>query len=160
MRFFHSVIFGMPCGAKRIDFKRGREDRTERDVIRIGAQRGCQFLVVMGGDAERQPGIADRLQIGIDQVFLAEMQMFGAGDDRRAPVIIDHQFGRVPSVTASASVTICSACGLVQVLGAQLHGADAKRGQPRHPGDAVDDGIELIRIRVAIRIRHARTVSQ
>ena len=20
MRFFHSVIFGMPCGAKRIDF--------------------------------------------------------------------------------------------------------------------------------------------
>ena len=45
----------------------------------------------MGGNAERQPGVADRLEVGVGEIFLAEMQMLGAGDDRRAPVIIDHE---------------------------------------------------------------------
>ena len=48
----------------------------------------------MGGDAERQAGLADRLEIGVGKIFLAEMQMLCAGDDRRAPVIVDHEFGR------------------------------------------------------------------
>ena len=73
-------------------FQRGRKDRAERDVVGLGAQRGLQFLVVMGGDAERQPGLADRLEIGVGQIFLAEMQMLRAGDDRRAPVVVDHEF--------------------------------------------------------------------
>ena len=48
----------------------------------------------MGGDAERQSGAADRGDVGVDQVFLAEMQMLGAGHDRRAPVVVDHELGR------------------------------------------------------------------
>ena len=91
MRFFHSVIFGNALRRKAHRFQRGRKDRAERDVVRLGAQRGFQLLVVMGGDAERQPGLADRLEVGIDKIFLAEMQMLGAGDDRRAPVIVDHE---------------------------------------------------------------------
>ena len=63
----------------------------------------------MGGDAERQPGFADFAEVGVGKVFLAEMQMLCAGDDRRAPVIVDHEFGVVPLMASSASVTICSA---------------------------------------------------
>ena len=47
----------------------------------------------MGGDAERQSGFADFAEVGVGKVFLAEMQMLCAGDDRRAPVIVDHEFG-------------------------------------------------------------------
>ena len=36
----------------------------------------------------------------------------------------------------------------------------AELGEPGDPGHAVDDGIKTIRIRVAIRIRHARKVSR
>ncbi len=131
------------------------EDRAERDVIGVGAQRGFQLGVVMGGDAERQAGVADRLEVGVGEIFLAEMQMLGAGDDRRAPVVVDHELRRAcPAVTASASVHDLQRLGIVELLGAQLNGADAERGEARHPGDAVDDGIE------AIRIRHARTGSR
>ena len=52
-----------------------------------------QLRVVMGGNAKRQPGLADRRKVGIGQIFLAEMQMFGAGDDGGAPVIVNHEFG-------------------------------------------------------------------
>ena len=48
----------------------------------------------MGGDPERQSGFADFAEVGVDKVFLAEMQMLCAGDDRRAPVIVDHEFRR------------------------------------------------------------------
>ena len=108
----------------------------------------------MGGDAERQAGFADFIEIGIDEIFLAEMQMLGAGDDRRAPVIIDHEFGRRAFCHRERVADDLQRLGVVEILGAQLDGADAERGQPRHPFDAVDDRIELI------RIRHARTVSR
>ena len=114
----------------------------------------------MGGDAERQPGVADRLEVGVGEVFLAEMQMLGAGDDRRAPVIVDHEFGRRALGHLERVGHDLQRLGIVEILGAQLNGADAERGQPRDPGDAVDDGIKAIRIRVAIRIRHARTGSR
>jgi hypothetical protein len=32
----------------------------------------------MGGKAERQAGVADRLEVGVDEVFLAEMQVLSA----------------------------------------------------------------------------------
>ena len=47
----------------------------------------------MGGDAERQSGFADFAEVGVGEVFLAEMQMLCAGDDRRAPVVVDDEFG-------------------------------------------------------------------
>ena len=75
-------------------FQRGRKDRPERDIVGFCAQRGCKLFVVMGGDAERQAGIADRVEVGIGEVFLAEMQMLCAGDDRGAPVIVDHELCR------------------------------------------------------------------
>ncbi len=145
IRFFHSVIFGMPCGANCIDFSVvGKRSGRAATIVGLRGKRGRELGVVMGGDAERQARLADSTEVGIDQVFLAEMQMLGAGDDRRTPVIVDHELGRsCPWSPASASVTICSAAGIVELLGAQLDGADAKLGQPPDPRDAVDDGIEI-----------------
>src|ERR1700730_6549745 len=135
-------------------FQRGRKDRPERDVIRLGAQRGFEFLVVMGGEAERETRIADCLEIGVNKVLLAEMQMFCSGHDRRAPVIIDHEFCRRAFCDFERVADDLQRFAVVEVFRAQLDRADAKRGQARDPTDAVDHGIE------AIRIRHARTVSQ
>ena len=139
MRFFHSVIFRNALRREAHRFQRGRKDRAERDVVRLGAQRGFQFFVVMGGNAERESGVADRLEIGIGQVFLAEMQMLGAGHDRRAPVIIDHELCiRAPDDLQRVADGL-QRLGIVEVLGAQLNGADAEQRQARDPGDAVDD---------------------
>jgi len=88
----------------------------------------------MGGDAERQLRFADLGEISIGEVFLAEMQMLGAGDDRGAPVIVTTSFVGVPLVIARASLTICSARAVVKLLGAQLDGADAEFGQALDPG--------------------------
>ncbi len=46
----------------------------------------------MGGEAERRcPALADRVHVGLGEVFLAEMQMLRAGVDGRAPVVVDHE---------------------------------------------------------------------
>ena len=108
----------------------------------------------MGGDAERQPGLADLVKVGIDQVLLAEMQMLRAGHDRGAPVVIHHQPGRRAPGHRQRVADDLQRLAVVELLGAQLNGADAEFRQPLNPGDAVDDGIERI------RIRHARTVSR
>src|ERR1700740_540665 len=68
-RFFHSLIFGTPCGAKRTVFS----------VVGVWARRGLQFLVVMGGEAEREAGSADSFHVGIGQVFLPQMQVLRLG---------------------------------------------------------------------------------
>src|ERR1700733_6006576 len=70
-------------------FQRGRKNRTEGYVIRAGAERGLEFGIVMGGKAECQSGFTDGAKVGLGEILLAEMQMLGAGDDRRAPIIVD-----------------------------------------------------------------------
>ena len=80
--------------------------------------------------------------------------MLCAGHDRRAPVVVDHQFCRRALRRLERVADDLQRAAVVEVLGPQLNGADAKFGQPRHPGDAVDDGVKLI------RIRHARTGSR
>ena len=97
----------------------------------------------MGGDAERQPGLADFVEVGVDEIFLAEMQMLCAGNDRRAPVVVDHElWRRVPLGHLERVADDLQRLRVVELLGAQLDGADAEHGQSRHPGDAVDDGVE------------------
>src|SRR4051794_3820356 len=72
-------------------FERGEEDRTQRDIIGLGGERGVKLGIVMGGDAERQAGLADRSEVGVRKVLLAEMKIFRAGDDRRAPIVVHDQ---------------------------------------------------------------------
>ena len=36
--------------------------------------------------------VARLAALGVGEVFLAEMQVLCAGDDRRAPVVVDHEF--------------------------------------------------------------------
>ena len=108
----------------------------------------------MGGNAERDPGVADRFQVGIDKVFLAEMQMLGAGHDRGAPVIIDHELGVGAPDDLDRVGHRLQRFGIIEVLGAQLNRADAEQREARNPGNGINDGIETI------RIRHARTGSQ
>ena len=110
----------------------------------------------MGGEAERQSGAADRGDVGFGEVFLAEMQMFRAGHDRRAPVVVDDELGvacrrdRLERVASpSAAPPSCD-----RSFARSWIVPTPSSAKPRHPGDAVDDGIE------AIRIRHARTVSR
>ncbi|GCC43866.1 hypothetical protein chiPu_0027954 [Chiloscyllium punctatum] len=108
----------------------------------------------MGGDTERELGFADLGEVGVGEVFLAEMQMLGTGDNSRAPVVVDHELcGRALRHGQRVGDDL-QRRGIVEVLGAQLDGADAELGQSLDPVDAVDDGIERI------RIRHARTGSQ
>jgi hypothetical protein len=92
-RFFHSVILGMACCANRIDFSMVGKIGPS-DIAGLCAQRGFKLGVIMGGEPEGQARVTNCVEIGINQVFLAEMQMLCPGDDRRAPVIIDHELGR------------------------------------------------------------------
>ena len=86
--------------------------------------------------------------------------MFGAGDDRGAPVVVDHDPGVGTPGGLQRVGDDLQRLGVIQILGAQLHGADAELREPFDPGDTVNNGIETIRIRRAIRIRHARTESR
>jgi hypothetical protein len=108
----------------------------------------------VGRDAQRQSGIADRGEIGLRQIFLAKMQVFRSGDNGRAPVIVDHQLRICALRDRERIAHDLQRRAIVKILGAQLHRADTKCGEARDPGDAVDDGIE------AVRIRHARTGSR
>src|SRR5581483_372015 len=53
--------------------QRGEEDRAERDIVRLSAERGGELLIIMGGDTEGQPRVADRLEVGIRKILLAQM---------------------------------------------------------------------------------------
>src|SRR5437868_2244431 len=142
--------FGDPCNALRREthrFQRGRKDRPEGDVVGLGAQRGRQFFVVMRGKPKRQAGVADRLEIGIGQILLAEVQMFGASLDRRAPVVIDDEFCRRALDDSECVANDLQRLGVLEILGAQLHRTDAKQCKARDLGDAVYDGIKAVRIR-------------
>src|SRR5207248_11727319 len=94
------------------------------------------------------------------QILLAEMQMFGASLDRRAPIIVDNDVCRRALGHRKRIADDLQRLGVLEVLGAQLHRSDAKQCKARDPGDAVDDGIKAVRMRVAIRIRQAKKVSQ
>src|ERR1700686_3844265 len=52
-------------------FQRGRKDRAERDVVGRCAQRILELFIVVGREAERQTGLADRLEVGLGEIFLA-----------------------------------------------------------------------------------------
>src|SRR5262245_1003331 len=108
----------------------------------------------MGGDAEREAGGADRLEVSIGQIFLAEMQVLRAGLDRRAPVIVDDEARARALDGGERLLDDRKRLGIVEVFRTQLNGADAEFCEARDPGDAVDDRIKTI------RIRHARTESR
>ena len=96
----------------------------------------------MGGDAERQPGLADGLEVGVGEILLAEMQVFCAGDDGRAPIVVYHEFCRRALGDLQRVGDDLQGLGVVEVLGAQLDRADAKPAQALDPGEAVDDRIK------------------
>ena len=71
----------------------GEEDRAQRDIIGLGGERGVQLCIVVGGDAERQAGLADGTKVGVRKILLAEMEIFRAGDDRGAPIVVHDELG-------------------------------------------------------------------
>ena len=76
------------------------------------------------------PALRIALEVGVGEVFLAEMQVLRAGDDRRAPVVVDHELrARVPLVDLERIGDDLQRLGIVEVLGAQLDGADAERAR-------------------------------
>ena len=53
--------------------------------------------------------------------------MLGAGHDRRAPVVVDHQLGVRALDHLERVADDLQRLGVVEILGAQLNGADAER---------------------------------
>src|SRR4051794_3205673 len=71
----------------------GEEDRAQRDIVGLGGERRFKLVLVMGGDAERQAGLADGVEVRVGKVLLAEMQVLCTRDNRRAPIVVDDQPG-------------------------------------------------------------------
>ena len=123
--------------------ERGREDRAERDVVGLVLERVAKLGVVVGREAERQPGGADRLDVGVGEgreVLLAEMQVLGFRFDRCLPVIVDHEPGRGAAGGGQRFAHELERVGLVQVLRAQLDRADAEAGEAFQPRDQSTTG--------------------
>ena len=121
-----------------------RIDRAERDVVGIEPERAVQFGVVVGADAEPQARLADRADVGMVQIGLAEMDPSGALVDRDAPEIVDDKDRASFRASRQRLTRLARDPSLVPVLDPQLHEPRADAGQARDPRRAVDDGVERI----------------
>ena len=72
-------------------FRARREDRLQRHRVGANVYRALQLLFGFGGDAEAQPGRADRREVCRLQVVLSKMDMRAAQLDGQPPVIVHHQ---------------------------------------------------------------------
>ena len=137
----------MRCKALRREghgLENRRIDRPERDVVRIEAQRALQLGVVVGADAEPQARLADRADVGVVEIALAEMDPRRALVDRDAPIIVDDQDRARFRANRQRLARLARDPGLVLVLDPQLDETRAGAGQPCDPSGAVDDRVEGI----------------
>ena len=127
------MILGNALRREAHRLQRRREDRAERDIIGLGGERGLQLGIVMRREAERQPRLLDRGDVGLGEILLAEMKMLGASDDRRAPVVVDDQPGRRALGDRQRVGDDLQRLAVIEVLGAQLDGADAELASGARP---------------------------
>ena len=100
----------------------------------------------MGAEAKLHTRFADRLHIGLSQVFLAQMDEIAMLLDREAPVIVDDELTTVAFTYRLRSTNVLSQRRFVLVLDAQLHQLHAKRHKAFDPVRGIDDQVEWIEL--------------
>ena len=96
----------------------------------------------MRRDAELDAGLADRADIGVIEIALAEMNPGRALVDRNAPIVVDNQRCARFRADRQRVTRFPRNPGLALVLDAQLNEPGADPDEPRDPGRAVDDRVE------------------
>src|SRR6202049_727736 len=138
--------------------QRRLKDRSKRDVIRLVAQRGLKLFVIMCRKPERNAIFLDCRNIRRLQILLAEVHVVRARGDRGLPIVVHDDFGlRVFSNVQRAANDFQRGL-LAKVFRAQLDRAYVQLRQTFDPFQAVDDGIEAVRM--AGHGRHLRTASR
>ncbi len=95
--------------------------------------------MVMGREAQFQPGAADRGDVGGIQILLPQMEPVRALIHGDLPVVIHHQRGTVLAREDQALADFSAQGGVVHVLEAQLHQFDAKGQGAFQPCGGIED---------------------
>ena len=130
-------------------FQDGREDRAERDVIRLGGEGLLQFGLVMGGDAQFQPARLDGGEVGAGEIFLSEVDEIASQLQREAPMVVDDQLRPMGLAEVAG---LGDLCGQVRrLLHPQLREFHAAGQQAAQPSHMIDDEIERVQLHVKAR---------
>jgi hypothetical protein len=96
----------------------------------------------MGGNAQLQPRRADRVHVGLVQIFLPQMQPVAAQLDRQLPIVVHHQNGAMlrAQITRLGQLGAHHVRGLI--LDPQLDQFHAQGQHPAQPFDVIKDRIK------------------
>src|SRR5690606_40837606 len=117
----------------------GREDRTERDVVGLQAERPLELGAIARVDAEPDLRAADRSEIGPVEIALPEMDEIAAFVDRDAPVIDDDEHRAVTSADLDGRTDLGADVLVGAVFDSDLDQPRAAWNQTLDPERAVDD---------------------
>ena len=98
----------------------------------------------MGRDSELQARKPDRVNIGLSQVLLTEMDKFAPLLDGQLPVVVDNQQAVMVPADLAGRPDFRTNLRFCPVLDAQLHQPDPKRNQACNPVGTVQDQIKRI----------------
>ena len=102
--------------------------------------------MIMGRDAQPDPGVADRAHISVVEVLLPQMDEIGALIDGDLPVIIHDQLALVLLAERDGVDDLGADLRLRQVLDAKLNQPKALGQQAMQPRAAVEDRIEPVEL--------------
>jgi hypothetical protein len=98
--------------------------------------------MVVGADAEPNPGAPDRGEIGAVEILLPEMDEIAPLLDGEAPVVVDDELRLVPGAEVARPADLGAEICLWAVLGPELHEPDAERQGPGEPAGIGEDRVE------------------
>src|SRR5690606_33170563 len=119
-----------------------REDRTERDVIRIDCQRALELRMIVRADADPDACVPNRGNIRAFEIALPEMDEAAVLVDRNSPVVVDDQRRAAAGADLERRAHLVAHVLLRAILDPQLDQPRAARDEAPDPVGAVDDRIE------------------
>src|SRR5690606_8925480 len=115
---FCDPVDSLRCPLHRLENR--RVDGTQSNVVRLRRQSGFEFGMVVGRQAQLQPGLPDRRQVRRGEVLLAEMNEIATLIDREPPMVVDDELTALRLTCLFRAANLGSQRSLLHVLDTKL----------------------------------------
>ena len=146
MRFFHALSVARPCGGHVDHLGACGEHRLERDVVRAEGERPVEFALILGGDADFEPGRANGGDVGVFEIRLPQMDKIAAEFDGQSPMVVDDELRAMGGAKRAGAKDLTAQLRVWPVLDPQLNQFYAAGKQALEPVGAVEDEVEGIKL--------------